>query len=66
MEGTKIRLWRHTSKQGKTFLSGSMSQMSRLIIVENDRKKDARDPDYYAFIVPNRGPGHIPAEVEGL
>lgn len=65
MDGTKIRLWKHTTKQGKTFLSGSMSKVTRLVVVENDRKQDARDPDYYAFIVANRGPGHIPAEIDG-
>lgn len=58
MEGTKIRLWRYTNKEGKTYLSGAMSKVTRLIVIENDRKKDPKDPDSYAFIVPNRGPGH--------
>jgi hypothetical protein len=32
-----------------------MSQITRLVIVENDRKKNEKDPDYYAYVVPNRG-----------
>lgn len=56
MEGTKIaRLWKQTDKKGKVYLAGAMSQITRLVIVENDRKKDAKDPDYYAYVVPNRG-----------
>ena len=56
MEGTKIaRLWKHTDKKGKVYFAGPMSQITRLVIVENNRKKDAKDPDYYAYVVPNRG-----------
>lgn len=66
MEGTQIKLWKFTNKAGKTYLSGPMSKVTRLVVVENDRKKAPKDPDYYAFIVPNRGPGHVPAEVESL
>jgi len=56
MEGTKIaRLWKHKNKKGKVYLAGPMSQITRLVIVENDRKKEAEDPDYYAYVVPNRG-----------
>ena len=66
MEGTKIRVWKHKSKGGKNYLSGSMSKLSRLVIVPNDRKEEPSDPDYYAFIVPNRGPGQLPTEVDDL
>ena len=58
MEGTKIRLYKQTTKDGKTYLVGAMSKLSRLIIIENDRKKDAKDADSYAYIVPNRGGAH--------
>jgi len=62
MEGTKIaRLWKHTDKKGKVYFAGPMSQITRLVIVENTRKKDAKDPDYYAYVVPNRG--HRPLTV---
>lgn len=62
MEGTKIRLFKQTTPDGKVYLSGAMSKVSRLVVVENDRKKSPRDPDYYAFIVPNRGPATPPPE----
>ncbi len=59
MQGTKIRLWRYTNKDGKTYFSGPMSKISRLVVIENDRKQDPKDPDAYAYIVPNRGPGRV-------
>jgi len=63
MEGTKIaRLWKQTDKKGKVYFAGPMSQITRLVIIANDRKKDAKDPDYYAYVVPNRG--HLPLSVD--
>ncbi len=65
MEGTKIaRLWKHKNKKGKVYLAGPMSQITRLVIVENDRKKEAKDPDYYAYVVPNRGHRPLAADDE--
>ena len=56
MEGTKIaRLWKYTNKEGKVYFAGPMTNVSRLVIIENDRKKEAKEPDYYAYVVPNRG-----------
>ncbi len=63
MEGTKIaRLWKVKSKDGKVYLSGAMTSMTRLVIIENDRKTRDSQPDYYAYVVPNRG--HRPLEPE--
>lgn len=57
MEGTKIaRLWKQKTKDGKVYLTGSMTSVTRLVIIENDRKKDPKEPDYYAYVVPNKGP----------
>jgi hypothetical protein len=57
MEGTKIaRLWKRTTKSGRVYLAGAMTKITRLVIVENTDKKDDKDPDYYAYVVPNRGP----------
>lgn len=64
MKGTKIRLWKQTNKDGKTFLSGPMSKITRLVVIENDRKKDAKEPDSYAYIVPNRGPGQALTDLD--
>lgn len=57
MNGTKIaRLFKRKTKTGKVYLEGKMTEISRLIIVENDRKDSPKEPDYYAYVVPNRGP----------
>ena len=57
MEGTKIaRLWKYTTKNGRVYFSGPMTKITRLVIVENTDKQDDDDPDYYAYVVPNRGP----------
>ncbi|MBI1825971.1 MAG: hypothetical protein HY287_12755 [Planctomycetes bacterium] len=57
MQGTKLaRLWKHVTKDGKAYLSGPMTKITRLVVVENTRKKDPKDPDFYAYVVPNRGP----------
>ena len=66
MQGTTIRLWKKTTKSGRDYLTGSMSRISRLIVVENDRKKEGDEPDYYAYIVPNRGTGQEAEHVETL
>ncbi len=64
MEGTKIRLWKKTSENGKTYLTGAMSEISRLIVIENDRMDDDKSPDFYAYIVPNRGPTQVPPDLK--
>lgn len=56
MKGTKIaRLRKYKTKDGKVYLEGAMSKVTRLVIVPNDKKKETGDPDYYAYVVPNRG-----------
>ena len=66
MQGTTIRLWKKTTKSGRDYLTGSMSRISRLIVVENDRKKGDDEPDYYAYIVSNRGTGQEAEHVDAL
>lgn len=60
LEGTKIRLRRQKNADGKEFLVGTMSKMTRLIVVENDRKTKPDEPDAYAYIVPTVGPVRLP------
>ena len=56
MKGTKIaRLWKFKDKTGHVYLSGPMSKVTRLVIIKNDRKKEPKEPDYYAYAVPNKG-----------
>ena len=63
MEGTKIaRLWKQETKGGKVYFEGPMTSMTRLVIIENDRKKSDKEPDYYAYAVPNRG--HRPLNLD--
>lgn len=39
-----------------------MTNVSRLVVIENDRKKDSSEPDACAYIVPNRGPHGVRLE----
>jgi len=56
MRGTKLaRLWKYKTKEGKVYLSGPMTEVSRLVVIPNDRKANSKEPDYYAYVVPNRG-----------
>ena len=56
MTGTKLaRLWKRTTKDGRVYLSGPMTKITRLVVIENNKKKDDGDPDYYAYVMPNRG-----------
>ena len=66
MQSTTIRLWKKTTKSGKDYLTGSMSRVSRLIVVENDKKKEDDEPDFFAYIVPNRGSGQEAEQIGGL
>ena len=53
----KVRLtglWKNESKDGGTYLSGSMSPSSQLLILENKYKDGDNDPDYIAFMTPNK------------
>lgn len=45
-------LWKGQNKTGETFLSGSISASSRLLILPNKRKQKPSDPDYIAYIAP--------------
>jgi len=43
-------LWKSTSRAGDTYLAGSLSPSSRLLILPNSQKKKDSDPDYIAFL----------------
>jgi len=45
-------LWKSESKAGAPYLAGSLSASSRLLILPNTHKKQASDPDYIAYLVP--------------
>jgi hypothetical protein len=51
MNGVKISgLWKNT-KDGKTFLSGSLGGF-KVLVFPNDYKKEAGDPDFNLFFAP--------------
>lgn len=55
-DGNMIRLtglWKNKTKAGESFLSGSISPTSRLLILPNTKKTSPKEPDFTAFIVPN-------------
>ncbi len=54
MQATTIKLWKRKGKDGKTYLAGPMSRLTRLVVTKNDKKEKDSDPDYFAYVVPNR------------
>ena len=52
MNGVKLTgLWKNTSKDGKTFLSGSFGAV-RVLVFPNEYKKGEKDPDFNLFLSP--------------
>jgi len=54
MEATTIKLWKQKNKEGKTYLAGPMTRLTRLVVIRNHKKKKDSDPDYMAYVLPNR------------
>lgn len=53
MDGTRLTgLWKNKSKAGETYLSGTLG-LSKLLIMPNGFKRNEKDPDFYALLVPN-------------
>ena len=51
-EGTRLTgLWKNKTKDGKTYLSGSLG-LSRLLVLPNDYKRNEKDPDYNVLLCP--------------
>ena len=64
MNGTKLTgLYEHQTKEGETFFAGKLSPYSRLLIFRNRHKREEKDPDYFAFLVP-RGRSKAPEQAE--
>jgi hypothetical protein len=55
-------LWKNSSKDGKSYLSGTIGGV-KVIIFPNGFKKseDSKDPDFVAYLVPNQ-PKDKPAQ----
>lgn len=54
MQATTIKLWKQKNKEGRTFLAGQMTRLTRLVVIKNHKKKKDSDPDYVAYVLPNR------------
>jgi len=62
MDGTRITgLWKNETKAGEKYLAGNLG-LSRLVILPNGFKKDAKEPDFYAYLVPSKKKNGTPAE----
>lgn len=46
-------LWKNASKDGKTYLSGTVNSGAKLLVMPNTFKKKDSEPDYYAYIAPS-------------
>ena len=53
MNGNSVRLtglWKEKTKEGDTYLTGTLNQGSRFYIMPNKHKKTDKDPDYNLFL----------------
>ena len=55
MDGVKITgLWKQKDKNGNTYLSGSLSPISKVLVMPNTFKKEEREPDYFFYLGANQ------------
>lgn len=54
MDMTKLTgVWKNTDKNGNTYLSGSLTPITNLLIMPNSFKKDGdKSPDYFVYLAP--------------
>lgn len=45
-------LWRNIGKDGKPYLSGNLTGITRLMVFPNQNKRGEKDPDYLAWVMP--------------
>lgn len=50
-------LWKSESEAGRKYLAGSISASSRLVVLVNEDKEKASDPDYIAYLAPQKKRG---------
>ena len=62
MNGVKLTgLWKNTSKDGKTYLSGSLGAV-RVLVFPNEYKKTEKDPDFNLLLSPKEDKDHKPVD----
>jgi len=45
-------LWKQKDKQGNTYLSGSLSPVSKIVVMPNTFKSGEKNPDYFLYVSP--------------
>ena len=54
-------LWKSKDKEGKTFLSGTLNPISKLLVLPNSYKKDGdKSPDYFVYLAQNEKKSDAP------
>ena len=43
-------LWKNKDKNGRTYLSGKMNAINTVMIMQNDYKRNDKDPDYWVYL----------------
>jgi len=47
-------LWKEKDKNGNTYLSGKLNEITSILVMTNTFKKASKDPDYFLYIRPNK------------
>jgi uncharacterized protein (DUF736 family) len=58
MEGVRLTgLWKNKGKDGRTFLSGKLNDLSSFLVFPNDRKQEGdKGPDFFLYLKQNERP----------
>ena len=53
-------LWKQESKSGDTYLSGSLSKNTKVLVLKNSFKSKDNEPDYRIYLAPKLRDGQAP------
>lgn len=53
-------LWKSKDKNGNTYLSGSLNNITQLMVMSNTYKTDPKQPDYFLYLKPCQKKEEIP------
>lgn len=57
-------LWKNKDKNGNTYLSGALNNITQLAVMPNTFKRNEKDPDYFVYIKPSKKSGEVPIQNE--
>jgi len=46
-------LWKQKDKEGKSFLTGNLNPISKVLVLQNNYKKNDTEPDYFLYLTQN-------------